>query len=128
MKNLTPGAIHIERQNGTRVSLPPCDNPPTIKEMPGHVFGYLGGLEIVKEGYKEVDLHGLTSDSEEQLFIVTREVFDALPFYATEFVTPDLASAVVNGLGIAHVIRRFIAKPAMQAVPEKPFVAKEQAA
>jgi len=121
MKNLTATGISLFRQNGTRAYLPASPVTPTVEDVAAEVVGYLGGLEIIRQAYKRVHLYGLADNLAEQPFVVSREVFDALPYDAIEFVTPDYDSAMLNGLGIPHVIRRFIAKQAVTAVPEKPF-------
>jgi hypothetical protein len=114
MKNLTPSVIVLIRQDGSRAYLPASATCPTIEEVPAEALGRLGELEIIRQSYKRVHFHGLTDDREKLPFIVSREVFDALPDDATDFVMCDVETAIVNGLGLPHVIRRFIAKPAAQ--------------
>jgi hypothetical protein len=114
MKNLTPSVIVLIRQNGTRASLPASATCPTIEDVPAEVVGYLGDLKIVRQAHKVVHFHGLTDSREILPFVVSKEVFDALPDDAVDFVTCDVESAIVNGLGLPHVIRRFIGKPKVQ--------------
>jgi hypothetical protein len=124
MKNLTSGVIILMRQDGTRATLPASPLLPTIEDIEPALVGYLGDLRIIRQQHKRVNFHGLTDNLKEQPFVVSREVFDVLPDSAVEFITPDYESAIVNGLGLVHVIRCFIAKPDVEAVPERPFPSK----
>lgn len=116
MKNLTSDLIILIRQDGTRAELPPCETPPTIEPIEAEIIGYLGELEIVRQPYNKVHFHNWEIDPKGGPYIVSKLVFDALPPDRIEFVTPDYNTAILNGLMIPHVIRRFIAKPAAKLV------------
>lgn len=110
MKNLTAGPLIILRQDSTRVTLPAAEMTPRLVLRPAEVIQQ-GSLEILVPEHYEVDFTGIDLDADRVPFVVTREVFNALPEGFTNFVTPDLETAILNGLKIPHLIRRFIAKP-----------------
>lgn len=116
MKNLMPGAITLDRQNGTRVTLPPCEHPPIITIVESEVVRYHGDIRVIHESYRQVTFPHWEDDPKGGPYVVSREVFDLLPADATEFVTPDFDTALKNGLGRPHVVNRFIIKPTAQAI------------
>lgn len=110
MKNLTIDPIRLIRQDTTRAELPPCMTPPKVVVRNEEVLGTLGSIEIVRERYVSVDFGDLVLNKTDEPFIVSREVFDALPPDRIEFITPDFDTSIRNAFGAPHVIRRFIAK------------------
>jgi hypothetical protein len=126
MKNLTSGVIIMLRQDGSRAVLPPCETPPTLIHYPAEHVGVLGTIEIVRQSFTTVNFHGLELTKEDEPFIVGRDIFDALPPERIEFVTPDYESAIYNGLGIAHVIRCFVAKAGVKVIPHKQPASPEE--
>ncbi len=129
MKNLTSDVIILIRQDGTRAELPACPNPPIIEiEEVGVTVGYLGELEIVRQPHKRVIFPDWVDDPKGGPYIVSKIVFDALPADATDFVTPDYNTAILNGLKIPHVIRRFIMKASSQVIIHKKPIETQLAA
>lgn len=114
MKNLTGRAITIQRDDHTRVVIPPEATTPIIavgeEETP---LGIINGIDVIVAPQKAVLWNGLNLSTHDQPFIVSRDIFDLLPHDATEFVTPDLGtSAIRNTFGEVHAVTRLIAKPA----------------
>lgn len=121
MKNLTANTISLIRQDGSRAHLPAAPVAPTVIKEPSVFIGCLGSLEIIREPVTRVDFSGIELNPQDQPFVVTREVFDALPADRIEFITPDLESAILNGLRVPHVIRRFIAKAGLNPTQQAPI-------
>lgn len=110
MKNLTTHSITIERQDGKRITLDPIDRPPVVRNIPPTLLGYLGNIEIIREAFKVVDFGDLVLAEEDQPFIVSKEVFDAIEPDKRAFVTPDPDATITSGLGTWHIVRRFLVK------------------
>lgn len=115
MKNLTLSAINIIRIDNSRFSLAAAEIAPRLKMIESSRIVQQGALEIHVPAKYEVDFTGVDLSPDRTPFIVTKEIFDALPDDAINFVTPDIETATINGLGIPHVFRNFIAKPGFKA-------------
>lgn len=110
MKNLTDTLVTLIRQDSTRIHLPPSPTPPTVVVEGTCHLGFLDGVSVIRERRLTVDFHGMVLDPADQPYIVSREVFDALPADRVEFITPDFDSAIANAFKIPHAIRQFVAK------------------
>jgi len=122
MKNLTANPLSMLQHDGSRLALPAHSNPPTLVVQDPVILGVFFGFDIVREKVVTVDFHDIELNPQDQPFIVSREIFDALPEHRVEFVTPDYDSAIYNALQVPHVIRRFLAKAkAMVTIPEAPI-------
>lgn len=110
MKNLTDIHLTINRTDGSRVILPPAEKQPVLRKEDACLLGFLGAIEIYREAVISVDFSGIELNAVDQPFVVSREIFDALPANMHEFVTPDLGTAIYNSFGIMHVVQRLIAK------------------
>jgi hypothetical protein len=111
MKNLTSSLINLAIGE-SRVQLPAPEVVPKLIVGIPTLIGVLPPhhVEIVQQARTTIDFTGINLCQEDQPFIVSREIFDALPADRIEFVTPDYDTAIMNGLGIPHVVRRLISK------------------
>lgn len=116
MKNLTPFTLIIQRENGTRFRLLAADVTPTVEYKPAIVRGTLNGVEIYARSSKRVNFEGITLKREDAPFIVTKEVFDALPDSAIEFITVDPTKVTYHDLG-NKVHKGFISKTDVEVIP-----------
>ena len=122
MKNLTANPLSMLQHDGSRLALPAHETPPTLVVQDPIIMGVFFGFDIVREKVITVDFHGVELHPKDQPFIVSREIFDALPADSVEFITPDYDSAIYNALQVPHVIRRFLAKAkALVTSPEVPL-------
>lgn len=116
MKNLTLSAITIERQDKSRLQLPAAEVVPKLILVEEAKVVMQGTVEMHVPARYRVDFTGVDLETDRRLpFIVSREIFDALPPLSVEFVTPDYSTATYNGLNIPHILRSFIAKPGFSA-------------
>jgi hypothetical protein len=116
MKNLTRETIVFIRTDGTRATLLPCENPPVVEIVEENLMGYLGSLEIIRQPYRKVIFPNWEDDPKGGPYVVSKDIFDLLPPSATEFVTPDYHTAMLNGLNQPHIVRRFIVKSAVETL------------
>jgi hypothetical protein len=116
MKNLTRETIVFIRSDGTRATLLPCEHPPVVEVIEENLIGHLGSLDIIRQPYRQVIFPQWEDDPKGGPYVVSKEIFDLLPFGAVDFVTPDYHTAIYNGLQQPHIVRRFIAKPKAENV------------
>ncbi len=117
MKNLTSEDIVVQRQDGTRFTLRASKQVPIIKTVLGDVIGELNGAVILTSTTKVVDFEQLILNRADAPFIVSKEVFNALPCNAIEFITPDLgSSAIRNTFKEVHAVTQFISKSPLATV------------
>lgn len=111
MKNLTSSTITVQRPDGSRFILTPAPQTPQLVTKQPVLLGCLDDVAIYTQPHTVVDFGTIPFSKEEHPYIVTREIFDALPSDAVEFITPDYGpSAVMNTFQHVHAVTRFIAK------------------
>ncbi len=117
MKNLTDRDIVVQRENGTRFVLPAAKSVPVLRQIPGVVMGVFNGVLIQGEDVNYVDFSDVEWVSgAEGPFVVERNIFDALPDSAIDYITPDLGtSAVRNAYRNVQAVTRFCAKSKIPA-------------
>ena len=111
MKNLTSAKLIVQQSNGYRFVLPAADYVPTIKVVQGRPLGELDGVTVCTLTTRIVDFGGIILDHRDAPFIVNKEVFNALPCDAIDFITPDLGSSAIRNDGEEScIITQFISK------------------
>jgi hypothetical protein len=112
MKNLTDRDVIVQRENGTRFILVAAKGVPVLRHIPGTIMGVLNGVLIQGEDVSYVDFSDVELEAGSQgPYIVERNIFDALPASATDYITPDLgSSAVRNAYKNVQAVTRFCAK------------------
>lgn len=120
MKNFTSKSLVIQRENGTCVRIPPEVVGPTVEYREATVRGTLNGIEVYAPSGRKVNFGSIKFDRKDAPFIVTKEVFDALPDSAIEFVTVDPTSIryhTVYGDKREAVVHRLISKSDLDIIP-----------
>lgn len=115
MKNLMSQPILVRGidRSGPSILEPAEVTPKLIRQNP-HLLGSLPhhGANFMAEGTVTVDFTGIELNPDDQPFIVSREVFDALPEDRVEFITPDFDTTVLTALSLPPLVTTFMAKAA----------------
>jgi hypothetical protein len=114
MKNFTSVILTLQRENGTYFRLRPEDAVPVVEYREVLERGTLNGVVVYARSGKRVNFKDIVFDKKDAPFIVTKEVFDALPCTAIDFVTPDVK---YYGSLQDDVITRLISKHDVEVIP-----------
>jgi len=118
MKNFTSKTLIIQRENGTCIRILPETEQPKVEYKEATARGTLNGIEVYAPSGKRVNFGSIKLDRKDAPFIVTKEVFDALPDSAIEFVTPDSTRQQLRWMGVNEpVVHRLISKPDLDIIP-----------